>query len=97
MLLQLLDNFIFIFFCTFTTLFLNERILECQKKKSPRIQKQNRLSWGKTKTKDKIRKFISKEKYKIEYFLNNLNCCWGSNVQQTVGGLGGGDERASDG
>ncbi|XP_049397387.1 uncharacterized protein LOC125861565 [Solanum stenotomum] len=52
---------------------------------------------GKPRTKDQIRKFIPKEKYHKEYFLNNLNWCWHRKVQQIVGGLVGDDERASNG
>jgi len=52
---------------------------------------------GKPGTKGQIRKFTPKEKYKQEYFLNNLNWCWHHKVQQIVGGLVGNDDRASNG
>lgn len=55
------------------------------------------ILWGKTQNKDKIRNFTPKEKYKKEYFLNNINWFWDRKVQKIVGGLAGDSERACDG
>ncbi|XP_049397462.1 uncharacterized protein LOC125861651 [Solanum stenotomum] len=65
---------------------------------SPKRKIESSILEGEPGIKDQIRiLFTPKEKYKREYFLNNLNWCWNHKVQQIVRGLVGDDHRASNG
>jgi len=65
---------------------------------SPKRKIESSILEGEPGIKDQIRiLFTPKEKYKREYFLNNLNWCWNHKVQQIVGGLIGDDHKASNG
>ncbi|XP_027769563.1 uncharacterized protein LOC114075263 [Solanum pennellii] len=69
----------------------NKDIGMSKEESSQKSKIESSILGGKTETKDQIRKFIAKENYKKEYFLNNLNWCWARKVQNDGCNEGGRD------